>query len=68
MRGLGPAADEEDVMNAVRNPEETRKLLMFPGTQWEFYRWNRQDALGFLFAIGVVVVVLGVLYAVVNVS
>jgi SSS family solute:Na+ symporter len=68
VRGLGPAADEEDVMNAVRNPEETRKLLMFPGTQWEFYRWNRQDALGFLFAIGVVVVVLGVLYAVVNVS
>ena len=68
VRGLGPAADAEDVRNAFRNPEETRKLLMFPRTQWEFYRWNRQDALGFLFAIGVVVVVLGVLFAVVNLS
>jgi solute:Na+ symporter, SSS family len=67
VRGLGPAVDAEDVMNAVRNPEETKRLLLFPNTRWEFYRWNRQDSLGFLFAIGVVFLVLGLLWAVVNV-
>jgi Na+/proline symporter len=67
VRGLGPAVDAEDVMNAVSNPGRTKELLLFPNTQWEFYRWNRQDFLGFLFSIGVVFVVLGLLFAVVKV-
>jgi solute:Na+ symporter, SSS family len=67
VRGLGAAVDAEDVANAIRNPEQTKKLLLFPDTEWEFYRWNKQDFWGFVFSIGVVFVVLGLLYVVVNV-
>jgi solute:Na+ symporter, SSS family len=67
VRGMGPEADARDVRNALDNPEKTRELLLFPNTQWEFYRWTRQDSLGFLFSIGVVFVVLGMLYVVVAV-
>ena len=67
VRGLGPEADAEDLRIALANPEQTKRFLLFPDTQWELYRWTRQDFLGFLFAIGVVFVVLGLLYAVVAV-
>jgi Na+/proline symporter len=66
VRGLGPKVDAEDLRIAMNDPECTKKLLLFPNTQWEFYRWNRQDSLGFLFAIGVVLLVLGLLFAVVH--
>jgi solute:Na+ symporter, SSS family len=67
VRGMGPAADAEDVAYANAHPEEAKKLLLFPNTQWEFYRWNGQDFWGFLFSVGVVFVVLGMLFAVVKV-
>jgi solute:Na+ symporter, SSS family len=66
VRGQGPDADAEDLRRAMADPEGTKKLLLFPGTQWEFYRWNKQDFWGFVFSIGVVFIVLGMLYAVVN--
>jgi hypothetical protein len=67
VRGKGPQVDAEDLRQAYADPERTKALLLFPRTEWEFYRWNNQDFYGFLFSIGVVFVVLGMLYAVVNV-
>ena len=67
VRGFGPEEDAKDLEIAFRNPESTKKLLLFPNTQWEFYRWNKQDSLGVLFSFGVVFVVLGLLYVVVSV-
>ncbi len=67
VRGKGPQADAEDLRKAYADPEKTKELLLFPRGEWEFYRWNKQDFYGFLFSIGVVFVVLGMLYAVVNV-
>lgn len=67
VRGKGPQVDAEDLKQAMDNPERTKELLLFPKTEWEFYRWTRQDSLGFLFSVGVVFVVLGMLYVVVAV-
>jgi solute:Na+ symporter, SSS family len=67
VRGLGPQVDAEDLQASIKNPERTKELLLFPNTQWEFYRWNKQDFWGFLFAIGVVFIVLGMLWVAVNV-
>jgi len=67
VRGLGPEADAVDLKNAFDHPDQTEKLLLFRGTNWEIYRWNRQDILGFLASIAIVFVVLGTLYAVVSI-
>lgn len=68
VRGKGAAEDAEDLRKAFADPEGTKALLLFPKTDWEFYRWTKQDFWGFLFAIGVVFVVLGMLYAVVTIA
>jgi len=66
VRGLGPDEDKKDLERAYNNPEETRKVLLFPNTSLEVYRWNKQDFVGFFVAIGVVAVVLGTLFFVVG--
>ncbi len=37
--------------------------LLCPDSEWEFYRWDRHDALGFLATIGFVVAIIGLLAA-----
>ncbi|HNW49677.1 MAG TPA: sodium:solute symporter family protein [Prolixibacteraceae bacterium] len=62
VRGLGPEVDKQDLEEAYNNPEKTKVVLLFPNTSLEVYRWNKQDAVGFFAAIGVVAVVLGTLF------
>ncbi len=67
VRGLGPVVDASDVMTAFSNPEMTKKLLLFPKSNLEIYRWNKQDLVGFLISIVIVFIVLGTLFAVVTI-
>jgi len=66
VRGFGAEADKEDLEKAYNNPEETKKVLLFPNTSLEIYKWNKQDFVGFFIAIGVVAIVLGTLFFVVG--
>lgn len=66
VRGLGAEVDEEDLKEAFANPQKTESLLAFPNTSLEIYKWNKQDIRGFLIAVGVVFIVLGTLFFVVN--
>lgn len=66
VRGLGAEVDAKDLEEAYANPEKTETLLAFPNTSLEIYKWNKQDVVGFLISVGVVAVVLGTLFAVVN--
>lgn len=68
VRGLGAEVDAEDLKEAFANPKKTEALLAFPNTSLEIYKWNKQDILGFLIAVGVVCVVLGTLFLVVNIG
>ena len=47
---------------AVQNFDSTRSKLVFPNSNWEFYKWNKQDTLGFILAWGMVIGVLVLLY------
>ena len=64
VRGLGAKVDEKDLEEAYANPEKTKDVLLFPNTSFEIYKWNKQDFVGFLISIGVVVIVLETLFAV----
>lgn len=68
VRGLGAETDGEDLKEAYANPAKTEELLLFPNTSLEIYKWNKQDTVGFLISIGVVFVVLGTLFFVVNIG
>lgn len=66
VRGLGAEADEKDLKEAYANPEKTKSILAFPNTSFEIYKWNKQDFFGFLISIGVVLLVIGTLFFLVN--
>ena len=67
VRGLGAETDAADLIESFTYPEKTKKMLLFPKTNLEIYKWNKQDTLGFLFSIVVVFIVLGTLYMAVSV-
>ncbi len=51
--------DAEELAASLADPHRHEQQLLFPGSRWEFYRWNREDACGFLLSIGAVFAVLG---------
>jgi SSS family solute:Na+ symporter len=58
--------DEEELAKSYANPNRFDHRKMFPGTQWEMLRWNREDTVGFLFALGMVAAIIGLLYFLIN--
>jgi len=45
--GETPEADAEEVEKSYANPTRFDHLKLFPGTKWEFTRWDKQDVVGF---------------------
>ena len=54
-----PRMDAHEVELSLQNPDRHHNKLLFPNTQFELYKWNRQDWIGFLLsAAGVGLVLL----------
>jgi len=66
VRGFGAEMDKNDLEEAYKNPERTKDILLFPNTNLEIYKWNKQDIGGFLISVLVVFIVIGTLFAVVK--
>jgi len=47
---VGGTLDQDaiDVETSYANPSRYDHLKLFPGTNWELTKWNKQDALGFI--------------------
>lgn len=58
--------DEGEVQAAYAEPDSTRGVLLFPDSQFEFFKWDRQDTLGFLAGAVTVFIVVGLVYAVLH--
>jgi hypothetical protein len=54
----GHEDDAKAVQASYDNPKRYDHLKLFPKTNWELTKWDRQDTLGFLSCCGLVVVVL----------
>jgi solute:Na+ symporter, SSS family len=67
VRGLGPEVDNNDITSAYSDPESTKKMLLFPNSNFEIYKWNRQDTVGFFISVAIVFLVIGTLFLVVKV-
>jgi hypothetical protein len=57
---VGPTLEDDAkaVQASYENPTRYDHLKLFPKTNWELTKWNRQDTLGFLSCCGLVIVVL----------
>jgi hypothetical protein len=45
--GATPELEEQAMSETARNPSRFDHQKLFPGSQWEFCRWTREDAVGF---------------------
>lgn len=67
MRTKVVADKEADARELARSLENLRRFddrLLFPNSQWEFFKWNREDAVGFalsVLAVGGVLLLMTVL-------
>jgi solute:Na+ symporter, SSS family len=66
VRGLGHEVDAKDVEQAMGNPEGTTRVLLFPKSSLELYKWGKQDIVGFLISVGIVFIVIGTLFVLIN--
>ncbi|GLR17906.1 sodium:solute symporter family protein [Portibacter lacus] len=60
--------DREIVQEARENFTSTESILVFPKSDWEFYKWKKLDWTGFILAWVMVVLVLMMLYFAVTVG
>ncbi len=59
-------ADLLELEKSYANPHRFDHRKMFPGTQWEMLKWNREDTVGFLMALAMVFGIIALLYFLVN--
>jgi solute:Na+ symporter, SSS family len=57
--GATPELERHAIEETMRNPSRFDHLKLFPQSQWEFCRWDREDALGFATCCGVSGAILG---------
>jgi hypothetical protein len=60
------AEDERAVLAAYADPESTTAELLLPGTQFELFKWSREDVIGFSLSVLAAFAVLGLLYFLLN--
>jgi len=58
--------DRRELELSYANPHRFDHRKMFPNTQWEMLKWNREDRVGFWVAMAMVFVIIGMLYFLVN--
>jgi hypothetical protein len=63
-----PEEDEVELTHTFARPQRFAHLKLFSKSSWEFTKWNRADALGFVGCWAGVMAVLGLLWLVLNIG
>jgi solute:Na+ symporter, SSS family len=63
-----PVRDAAAVQRSLDDPHHLDHLLLFPKSQFEIYRWNKEDWVGFVLSVAGVGVVLLVIYGLVSIG
>lgn len=59
-------ADDAELAASYANPRRFDHVKLFPDSDWEFDRWDREDTVGFLAAVGAVLGIIVLLVVLVN--
>jgi len=54
--------DARELALSLESPDRFRNELLFPNSQWELYKWRREDWGGFLLAVGAVFAILVIMW------
>lgn len=63
---LSRKEDHRAVQTAYANPESTRDSLLFPDSQFEFFKWDKEDAVGFAIGCALAFAIVGFLYIILH--
>jgi SSS family solute:Na+ symporter len=58
--------DEKELALSYSDPHRFDNRKMFPKSNWEMLKWNKEDSIGFIVALGFVVLILALLFFFVN--
>ncbi len=53
--------DQHEMDESLAHPDRHRDKLLFPNSQFEFFRWNRVDTIGFVLSVCAVFGIIGML-------
>jgi SSS family solute:Na+ symporter len=60
--------DGKELERSYADPALCRSRKLFPNSNWEFEKWNREDGWGFLISILVAVALVGALFVIVSIG
>ena len=60
--------DQQELEQSLANPERYRERLLFPNSQFELFKWNRVDTIGFVVSVAVVFGIIGMLHFLLHVG
>ena len=64
-----PEEDQKAVALSYEDPQRMDHRKLFgPHSNWQFRKWNREDAVGFVINTVVLFVIVGMLYLLVNIG
>ena len=58
--------DKMEMELSLKNPHRFDHKKLFPNSNWEFYKWNKEDTLGFLSAVAILLIIIFTLTFIVN--
>jgi len=60
--------DQIEMGNSLANPDRFRERLLLPNSQFEIFKWNRVDAIGFILSVLTVFGIIGMLYVLLSIG
>lgn len=54
--------DDAALAAVIQDPKASGKMLLFPGSRWEFYRWSKEDGVGFALSVSGIFVILALMH------
>ena len=65
---VDPEKDRQEMSLSMQNPHRFDQLKLFPTSNWEIYRWKKEDSLGFIVSVGIVLLILAVMFLLVSIG
>jgi solute:Na+ symporter, SSS family len=65
---INPEIDARELAVSFQNPSRFDHEKIFAHSDWELYKWNRQDWLGFLLSVVMVFAIIGLMFAIVSIG
>jgi solute:Na+ symporter, SSS family len=63
-----PDEDERELQKSFADPHRNDHLKLFPRSNWQFLKWDKEDTVGFVLSCVAVVVILGIFLVVLNIG